>query len=91
MIEFAKIYKEKDPVRKFELMIAADDMKAMEEGMKYAQADYKSIINELKPDVIVMDNLYTQPALVNSGIPYIVLWSGNPLMIYNNEKVPFWG
>ncbi|CAG2104427.1 unnamed protein product [Medioppia subpectinata] len=41
----------------------------------------KKIITALKPSVIITDRLVTLPSIVNSGIPWILSWSGCPLLL----------
>ena len=42
-------------------------------------------IDQVRPDVIVCDMFMTMPSIVNSGIPWVWVWSGNPLYLYGND------
>ena len=43
------------------------------------------VIEQVHPDVIVCDVFMTMPSIVNSGIPWVWTWSGNPLYMYGND------
>lgn len=56
-------------------------------GSLYAQNQLKEILNRLKPDAIVQDNVIAFPALHTSGAPFIRIISCNPAEI-RDPKVP---
>ncbi len=41
-----------------------------------------------KPDLIILDHFILPVSIQRSGIPFVVIFSGNPLMIFNNDKLP---
>ncbi|XP_054157295.1 NDP-glycosyltransferase YjiC-like [Oppia nitens] len=43
--------------------------------------DIKQVINDVKPDLIVVDHMITIPSIVTSGIPWISSWSNGPLTL----------
>ena len=43
------------------------------------------VIGQVRPDVIVCDMFMTMPSIVNSGIPWVWVWSANPLYMYGND------
>src|SRR5262249_51906097 len=43
------------------------------------------ILDSVKPDVIVLDQFISIPAVEKSGIPWVWSWSGNPLWMYGND------
>lgn len=88
MQSFAAVFKEDDPLVRVQLMIKSGSFEKMANDLKPVEPQYKQILADVKPDMIIIDNLFTSPALINSGIPYMTLWSAGPLMIYNNDKVP---
>lgn len=44
-----------------------------------------------RPDLIVVDNLVIEPAILQSNIPMISLYSGNPLPLYQTNRLPPFG
>ena len=49
------------------------------DGARYVDARLAEIFAELRPDVIVQDNVVAFPAVVNSGVPWVRIVSCNPL------------
>lgn len=43
------------------------------------------------PDVIVIDSFIISPAILQSGIPWIYLFSANPMGLYTSPKMPPFG
>jgi MGT family glycosyltransferase len=54
---------------------------ALTEGARYAEPALKQIITEIRPDVLVEDNVVLFPALATSGAPFIRIVSCNPLEV----------
>lgn len=48
----------------------------------------EAFITQEKPDLIIVDQNLMSPAIMQSGIPYVLIFSGNPLMLYNSEQLP---
>lgn len=48
----------------------------------------KKAIDEHKPDVIIMEHFHLAPSVIKSGIPWIRLFSFNPLSLYNSNDLP---
>ena len=47
-------------------------------------------IEELKPDVIILEHVLFAPSVVKSGIPWVMVESANPLSLYNsNDLSPY--
>ena len=44
-------------------------------------------LNELKPDIIVVDNFVSVPAVQYSGIPWVLLCSAHPLHYWNDTQL----
>ncbi|WP_084961414.1 glycosyltransferase [Thermoactinospora rubra] len=57
------------------------------DGAKYCEPQLKEIIERVRPDVIVEDNVLTFPALLTAGKPFVRIVSCNPLEI-RGENVP---
>jgi len=55
---------------------------------KSLENQYKSIINEVKPDIIVIDHLVCSPILTNSGIPWVWFFSTGPLCCIDDDRTP---
>ncbi|HEY2716151.1 MAG TPA: nucleotide disphospho-sugar-binding domain-containing protein [Solirubrobacterales bacterium] len=56
----------------------APTFQALIDGAKYVDDHLHQIFAELRPDVIVEDNVITFPALLTSGIPWVRIASCNP-------------
>jgi MGT family glycosyltransferase len=54
---------------------------ALIDGSKYVEPRLRAIFDELRPDVIVEDNVVGFPAVVTSGAPWVRIVSCNPLEI----------
>ncbi|MEO3788266.1 nucleotide disphospho-sugar-binding domain-containing protein [Actinocorallia sp. B10E7] len=50
-------------------------------GARYCEGRLKEIIERVRPDVIVEDNVLTFPALVTAGVPFVRVVSCNPLEV----------
>ncbi|XP_054154076.1 uncharacterized UDP-glucosyltransferase YdhE-like [Oppia nitens] len=55
---------------------------------KDREAQYADIIERVKPDVIVSDNYVDIPAITNSGIPWIWLFSAAPHLAFLDSRIP---
>jgi MGT family glycosyltransferase len=54
---------------------------ALIDGAIYAEPALKKIIDEVRPDVLVEDNVVLFPALATSGAPFVRIVSCNPLEV----------
>lgn len=54
---------------------------ALIDGAKYCEPQLKAIIERVKPDVIIEDNVLAFPALVTAGVPFVRVVSCNPLEV----------
>jgi MGT family glycosyltransferase len=50
-------------------------------GAKYCEPQLKAIIDRVRPDIIVEDNVVAFPALVTAGVPFVRIVSCNPLEV----------
>ena len=48
-------------------------------------------IQQHKPDLVIIDHFLIPPAIPLSGVPWFFLFSGNPLALYDSEKLPPFG
>ncbi|CAG2161564.1 unnamed protein product [Oppiella nova] len=67
--------------------------KAMDNLTDFVETDgyLKTIISDVKPDVIISDHMTVYPSMETSGIPWIFFWSANPLSLdygYPDERLP---
>lgn len=60
---------------------------ALIDGAKYAEPQLREILAEVRPDVVVEDNVVCFPALRTSGAPFVRIVSCNPLEI-RDESLP---
>lgn len=61
---------------------------ALIDGAKYAEPRLKQIVAEVRPDVLVEDNVVLFPALSTSGAPFVRIVSCNPLEIPGSDVAP---
>ena len=47
-----------------------------------------NIVNQVSPDVIIMDQTRTIPSIEKCGIPWVLVCSCNPLWIIDDERTP---
>ncbi|WP_433826074.1 glycosyltransferase [Actinoplanes sp. CA-015351] len=57
-------------------------------GAKYCQPQLLEIIERVKPDVIVEDNVVAFPALNTAGVPFVRIVSCNPLEVRGDGIAP---
>jgi MGT family glycosyltransferase len=73
-------------LEQLELFIAPT-FQALAEGARYTDERLREIIDELRPDVVVEDNVVFFPALAASGVPWVRIVSCNPAEV-KDELVP---
>jgi len=61
---------------------------ALIDGAKYCEPQLKAIIERVRPDVIVEDNVVSFPALVTAGKPFVRIVSCNPLEVRGEGIAP---
>ena len=61
---------------------------ALIEGSHYCEPQLKTILDRVRPDVIVEDNVIAFPALLTAGVPYLRIVSCNPLEIPGQDLPP---
>jgi MGT family glycosyltransferase len=66
----------------------APTMQALVDGARYVDDRLREIIEELRPDVIVEDNVCAFPALPASGVPWVRIASCNPAEIKDPDVPP---
>jgi MGT family glycosyltransferase len=57
-------------------------------GAKYCQPQLLEIIDRVKPDIIVEDNVVAFPALNTAGVPFVRIVSCNPLEVRGDGIAP---
>ncbi|KAJ6638329.1 putative UDP-glucosyltransferase YdhE [Pseudolycoriella hygida] len=64
----------------------------MFEDSQKLEVNFKAVVDSVSPDVIICDTHIASPALMNSGIPWILLCSMAPMEFYNScnpdDKLP---
>lgn len=50
--------------------------------------EYKKVIEDITPDIIVVDSYTSIPAVIKSGIPWVWLTSANPLTCLPSDNLP---
>src|SRR6266545_3548276 len=67
----------------------APTWQALIDGSKYVDDRLREIIDEVRPDVIVEDNVVGFPALPASGVPWVRIVSCNPAELKDAAVPPF--
>ena len=57
-------------------------------GARYCQPQLLEILDRVRPDVIVEDNILTFPALLTRGVPFVRIVSCNPLELKGPDVPP---
>lgn len=77
-----------DPIDQIELLSETLLKKMFEHHTKF-EPKLKEIIERIKPDLIAIDSYMCSPALTNSGIPWVRMFSAGPQMVLADpEKIP---
>lgn len=66
----------------------APTFQALIDGARYVDGQLHRIFDELRPDVVVEDNVVTFPALLTAGIPWVRIASCNPAEIKDHLIPP---
>jgi MGT family glycosyltransferase len=61
---------------------------ALVDGARYVDDRLREIVDELRPDVIVEDNVVAFPALPASGVPWVRIASCNPAELKDTDVPP---
>ncbi|CAG2161563.1 unnamed protein product [Oppiella nova] len=82
-----------DDITPLEKAISSSDyiMKVLPKEIRETDPYLRSIIADVKPDVIISDHFLTLPSIVTSGIPWIFSWSNNPHSLdygYEDKRLP---
>lgn len=75
-------------LEKLKLMQKADFFEDMLQRAIVFDPQLEKAFNEIKPDLIILDHFMISPAVQKSGIPYVLIFSGNPIMCMNSPKLP---
>src|SRR5204863_5854840 len=66
----------------------APTWQALVDGARYVDERLREIFDDLRPDVIVEDNVVAFPAIPASGRPWVRIASGNPLELEDDALPP---
>jgi MGT family glycosyltransferase len=66
----------------------APTYQALIEGARFCERRLRSIIEDVRPDVVVEDNVVTFPALMTSPAPWVRIVSCNPLEVPGRAVAP---
>ena len=61
---------------------------ALIDGAKYCEPQLRQIMERVRPDVVVEDNVVAFPALLTSGAPFVRIVSCNPLEVKGERVAP---
>jgi MGT family glycosyltransferase len=66
----------------------APTWQALIDGAKYCEPQLQRIVAEVRPDVVVEDNVVCFPALLTAGVPFVRIVSCNPLEVKGRDIPP---
>lgn len=66
----------------------APTWQALIDGARFCEPQLREIIADVKPDLVVQDNVVCFPALMTSGVPFVRIVSCNPLEIRGPDVPP---
>jgi MGT family glycosyltransferase len=66
----------------------APTWQALIDGAKFCEPQLREILAEVRPDVVVEDNVVCFPALVTAGVPFVRILSCNPLEMRGRAVPP---
>jgi MGT family glycosyltransferase len=66
----------------------APTWQALIDGARFCEPQLRGIIADVKPDIVVQDNVVCFPALLTSGVPYVRIVSCNPLEMCGPDVPP---
>jgi UDP:flavonoid glycosyltransferase YjiC (YdhE family) len=55
--------------------------RALIDGARFCHPQLQGILDEVRPDIVVEDNVVSFPALLTAGVPYVRIVSCNPLEV----------
>jgi MGT family glycosyltransferase len=61
---------------------------ALIDGAMYCQPRLQRILADVRPDIVVEDNVVSFPALITAGVPYVRIVSCNPLEVPGPDVPP---
>ena len=67
----------------------APTFQALIDGAMYVQPRLEEIVDELRPDTIVEDNVVSFPGIMTTGAPWVRLLSCNPAEVKDPKVAPF--
>lgn len=80
--------KSRDYFETTKILGTSGQMKKMVDALIAEEPVFEAILSKVKPDVVVVDNVFTPVAVIESGVPYINLYSAAPLFYINDPLLP---
>lgn len=75
-------------LEKMKLMTSHDIFASLAKRSQFFFAQLIEAVNREKPDLVLLDHVLVPPALAQSGVPYVLVFSANPVLLYNSPKLP---
>ena len=80
------------PKEKLEEMLTKGNMyEVMLEKTIEEELQIKGVIEKVQPDLVLVDNMLILPCILYGKAPWVYIWSGQPLLMYNSKKLPPFG
>ena len=76
------------PKEKLKQLLGSGWFQKMIDLTKALCPTYQQIVDKHKPNLIIIDHFVAIPPILKSGIPWVLLFSGNPLRMFGSEELP---
>nr|XP_027194738.1 uncharacterized protein LOC113789408 [Dermatophagoides pteronyssinus] len=86
LLNSTDLFREKDPFKKYSMFQKVFEIRAQE--ILQTEQQLKKILNDEQPDLILVDQILISPMIIQSGIPWILIFSCNPLSFRNDNRLP---
>ncbi|KAJ6220735.1 hypothetical protein RDWZM_006547 [Blomia tropicalis] len=88
MVKQMGMLSNKSPLEKAKLMSDPNSIKPFFNLLAEFEPQVEEAIKREQPDLIILDNVLIQPAILKSKIPWMVIMSGNPLILHRSKDLP---
>ncbi|KAJ6220144.1 hypothetical protein RDWZM_005956 [Blomia tropicalis] len=75
-------------LEKLHFIASANFTEGVYEKVIEYEPQIKHALKQENPDLIIMDHYLISPAFLSSNIPYVMVFSGAPLYLFNSDKLP---
>ncbi|XP_046917327.2 NDP-glycosyltransferase YjiC [Dermatophagoides farinae] len=80
------VFWEKEPLKKYSMFQKVFEIRV--EEILQTEQQMKEILHDEKPDLILVDQILISPIIIRSGIPWVLIFSCNPISFHNDQRLP---